>query len=267
MTSARIAVPAAPRAPPCPAPKAPDPQIRFPVEVERVVVDARAVDDGGRPLLGLESKDFRVKVDGKVVPLASAQWVAGSPPADEPMVVTPDEGPAPEDGVVLGRLIVFFFQKDFEPSRIGGLMRMEKMSLSLLDGLSPQDRVAVVTYDTHLKLRLDFTTDRERLRRVMGNVLRLGNDPILPPGDFPSLAAHFDRGRAQRAASPETALLVLADALLPLPGPKSLYGRPGHGRPDARSGRADSPGLRAACRTPLDAGVRVLPDDGRRHHC
>jgi len=240
-------------------PKAPEPQVRFPVEVERVVVDARAVDDGGQPLLGLGAKDFRVKVDGKVVPLASAQWVPGAPAADEPMVVTPDE-PAPEEGVVLGRLIVFFVQKDFEESRIGGLLRMQKMSLSLVAGLSPEDRVAVVSYDTHLKLWLDFTTDRDRLRRVMLSVLRLGNDPELPAGDFPSLAAHFDRERARRAATPETALLVLADALLPLPGPKTLVMVAwGMGRFDARSGTVDlDRDYGPARRTLVDARVSVF---------
>jgi VWFA-related protein len=229
------------------------------VAVERVVVDARAVDDSGQPLLGLSTGNFRVKVDGKVVPLESAQWVPGTPPADEPMVVYGDE-PASEESMVLGRLIVFFFQKDAEESRITGLLRMQKMSLSLLDGLAPEDRVAVVSYDSRLKLRLDLTTDRDRLRRVMGNVMQLGPAPLIPPGDFPSLAASFDRDRAEHAYSPETALLVLADALKPLPGPKTLVMVAwGMGRFDARSGRVDlDRDYEPARRTLVDARVSVF---------
>jgi VWFA-related protein len=221
------------------APPPPDPQIRFGerVDVERVVVDARVVDDKGQPLLGLEPRDFRLRVDGKTVALESAQWVSGGAAPPEAPVYSGDtagaDAPAPA-----GRLIVFFFQKDFEDSRLIGLLRMERMALSVLDDLAPEDRVAVVSFDSHLKLRLDFTADRETLRAVIGHAVLLGADPPLPRGPFPSLAATFDRARARRAASPETALLVLADALKPLPGPKTMvFVGWGMGRFDARGGR------------------------------
>jgi len=226
-----------------------DPQIRFRerVEVERVLVDARAVDDAGMPLPGLGPKDFRLKVDGKVVPLESAQWVAAAQKEPEPEPETPPEGATTETFVVTpepvegeaapGRLIVFFFQKDFEESRLAGLLRMQKTALTVIDNFAPGDRAAVVSFDHHLKLRLDFTSDRETLRHVIGNVIRLGDPPYISPGPPPSLAEHFDRARARKAASPETALLVLADALKELPGPKTLvFVGWGMGRFDARSG-------------------------------
>src|SRR5207245_624631 len=147
-----------------------DPQIRFRerVEVERVLVDARAVDDAGMPLPGLGPKDFRLKVDGKVVPLESAQWVAAAQKEPEPEPETPPEGATTETFVVTpepvegeaapGRLIVFFFQKDFEESRLAGLLRMQKTALTVIDNFAPGDRAAVVSFDHHLKLRLDFTS-------------------------------------------------------------------------------------------------------------
>lgn len=225
-----------------PDPPRPEPQIRFGerVDVERVVVDARAVDPVGMPLLGLEPKDFRLKVDGKVVPLESAQWVSGAGLGPEAPVYASGDAAGTEQASPPGRLIVFFFQKDFEASRLTGLMRMQRMALKVLDGLAPEDRVAVVSFDSHLKLRLDFTLDRETLREVVGNVIRLGPDRPLPPGRFPSLAAEFDRERARKAASPETALLVLADALKSLPGPKTLvFVGWGMGRFDARMGHVE----------------------------
>jgi len=227
------------------APPPPDPQIRFRerVEVERVLVDARAVDDAGMPLPGLGPKDFRLKVDGKPVPLESAQWVAAAEKEPE----TPPEGATTETFVVMpepvegetapGRLIVFFFQKDFDESRLAGLLRMQKTALTLIDNFAPGDRAAVVSFDHHLKLRLDFTSDRETLRHVIGNVILLGEPPYISAGPPPSLAEHFDRARARKAASPETALLVLADALKELSGPKTLvFVGWGMGRFDARSG-------------------------------
>ena len=224
-----------------------EPPIRFGerVEVERVLLEARAVDEAGMPLPGLGPGDFRLKIDGKVVPLESAYWVAAAQKEPEPeplpegattegMVVTPEpvEGEASP-----GRLIVFFFQKDFEESRLTGLLRMQKTALKVVDNLAPGDRAAVVSYDSHLKLRLDFTSDRETLRHVIGNVILLGEARYISPGPPPSLAEYFDRALARKAATPETALLVLADALKELPGPKTIvFVGWGMGRYDARSG-------------------------------
>ncbi|HEY2940848.1 MAG TPA: hypothetical protein VGN09_00305 [Vicinamibacteria bacterium] len=241
-----LAAATASAAPPPPSPS-PDPHIRFRerVEVERVLVDARVVDDAGMPLPGLGPQDFRLKVDGKPVPLESAQWVAAAQKEPEPE--TPPEGATTETFVVTpepvegetspGRLIVFMFQKDFEESRLTGLLRMQKTALTVIDNLAPGDRAAVVSFDHHLKLRLDFTSDRETLRHVIGKVVLLGDPPYISPGPPPSLAEHFDRARARKAGSPETALLVLADALKELPGPKTLvFVGWGMGRFDARSG-------------------------------
>jgi VWFA-related protein len=251
-------------------PQKADPQIRFRerVEVERVVVEARAVDDAGRPIAGLGPADFRLKVDGKVVPLESAYWVAAA--AREPEPEAPPEGATTEGFVVMpepvegepapGRLIVFFFQKDFDESRLAGLLRMQKTALSVVDDLAPGDRVAVVTYDSYLKLRLDFTSDREALRYVIGHAILLGEARYISPGPPPSLAEHFDRARAKKAASPETALLVLADALKELPGPKTLvFVGWGMGRFDARSGSVTlDHDYGPARRTLLEARVTVF---------
>jgi len=247
-----------------------DPQVRFRerVEVERVIVEARAVDDAGTPIAGLGPSDFRLKVDGKVVPLESAYWVAAAPKEPEPEA--PPEGATTETFVVTpepvegesapGRLIVFFFQKDFDESRLTGLLRMQKTALSVVDGLAPGDRVAVVVFDHHLKLRLDFTSDRETLRHVIGNAILLGDARYVPPNPPPSLAEHFDRERAKEAASPETALLVLADALKELPGPKTMvFVGWGMGRYDGRSGSVSlDPDYGPARRGLLEARVTVF---------
>jgi VWFA-related protein len=212
------------------APADADQDIRFreKVDVERVVIDARAVDGHGRPILGLAAANFEVKVDGKPVALESATWVTGTPAhefvaaVDGDAAATPPDGDVVVGGIPRGRLIVMFFQKDFDPSRVAGLLRMQSKAAKFLETLGPEDRVAVLSFDYHLKLWQDFTGDRERLRRVIKQSLFFGRFPSGQSVDPPSLAENFDFDAAKRAAEPETALLVTARALLPLRGPKSL---------------------------------------------
>ena len=209
---------------------------RFGVDVERVMVEARAVDGRGNPIRGLGATHFQVKVDGKPVSLESATWVTGSPPDG----FLPDVSMGAEDGVAdgvvdrlpagdvvvggvpPGRLIVMFFQKDFDSSRAPGLLRMQSKAARFLETLGPEDRVAVLSFDYHLKLWQDFTNDREKLKTAVRRTLFFGKFPSGQSGEAPSMAAEFDFEAAKRAAEPESALLVIARALRPVPGPKSL---------------------------------------------
>jgi VWFA-related protein len=117
---------------------------------------------------------------------------------------------------------VFFFQKDLESSRIVGLLQMLARARKLLDDLGEQDRVAIVSFDSHLKLWADFSADRERLRRVLDRSILFERVPLLSAEAEPSLVAHLAPGAGRRAASPESALLLLGEALRELPGSKSL---------------------------------------------
>jgi hypothetical protein len=101
-------------------------------------------------------------------------------------------------------------------------MRMCREAAKLLDTLSPGDRVAVLSFDSRLKLWTDFTDDRERLRHAVEKSILFHEHPALSEGPFPSMAAHFDREAARRAGTIEEGLLVTARALDPLPGSKSL---------------------------------------------
>jgi VWFA-related protein len=200
------------------------PDIRFgeQVDVERVVVDARAMDHAGKPILGLQPGDFRVRVDGQAVELESATWIG----EDAVAATAPAAAEAPPDvrppGLPAGRLIVFFFQKDLETSRVAGFLRMLREAERLVDELGPQDRVAVFSFDTHLKLWLDFTGDRERARQVLRHALIFEDRPLEMPAGDPAVGPHFDRGAAAEAASPEEALTVAGWALQGVAGSKTL---------------------------------------------
>jgi VWFA-related protein len=198
----------------------PEPHFLDHVEVDVVVVDARVVDGRGRPIPGLKEGDFRVKVDGHVVPLQSVTWVAEGTPADPAVASAALAAGLPEPPP--GRLVVLFFQKDFEPSRALGFLQMLRRASEMLDTLAPEDRVAVVSFDTRLNLWTDFTNDRARLRRVLDRSILSGHVPTLEAGTGPSLAGRFDPAAGRRVATPETALLRLGEALEDLPGNKSL---------------------------------------------
>lgn len=197
------------------------------ITVERIIVDARVTDDSGDPILNLTAKDFRVKVDGKPTVIESVVWIpetaayrdmaeAELPPVE---VNTGLNVPPPR-----GRLLVFLFQTDFarHPSRTGGQMKVLPYAEKLLESLDPEDRVAVFSYDSKLKFRLDFSGNVDEIMEACRRSLLIDEpqEPRVVPA--PSLSRSFNRDDARNATSPEAALTVLGNALRPIPGPKSL---------------------------------------------
>ena len=51
-----------------------------------------------------------------------------------------------------GRLVVFMIQKDLEPSRIVGLMRLLIDARPFFAAFTPRDRVAVLSFDSRLRI-------------------------------------------------------------------------------------------------------------------
>lgn len=183
----------------------------------------RVVDNAGRPVPDLGPEDFLVRVRGREVPVTAVDWVASGTttriraetlPLEEREPVPPAE---PE-----GKLVVFFVQADLNPTRISGQMRLRPYTRELLATLHPADRIAVVSYDSHLKLWLDFTADHEAVHKAVDRAQLFARPPVLPARETPSLAASFDLAEGRRVASPEKALEVTARALSRLPGEKTM---------------------------------------------
>ena len=195
------------------------------ITVTLSTVTVRVLDDLGRPVTGLRPEDFRVRVGRREVPVTAVDWFSSErqraapgplplPPAD----AAPATPPSP------GQLIVFFVQADLNPTRISGQLRLRPYTRDLLDRLPADDRVAVVSYDAHLKLWQDFTRDRAAVYAALDRAMlwtEEGEPKAVAAGEE-SLVAGFDRGAARRAASPEKALEVTARALAGLPGEKSI---------------------------------------------
>ena len=198
------------------------------INVERILVDARVTLGSGDPVLGLEKKDFKVRVDGKPAIVESVEWIPDNAEAraladiDKPLVnVDPKSLAIPEPA---GRLLVFFFQTDFarEDVRVRGQLKLNGFIDDFVDSLEPEDRVAVFSFDSHLKFRLDFT-DRKSFVKSASHEAIMTDEP--PPPQIvpsPSLAKRLDRKAMKDAANPEDALFLIGNALRPIPGPKSL---------------------------------------------
>ena len=206
------------------------PQVTERVEVARVVVDLHVVGEDGRPIRGLSATDLKVSVDGRPVKVDSLRWTTGAVAFGESLPLGGSQAiaPASTDGP-RGRLVLLFFQKDLEASRIEGLMLMLRQAEALLDGLAPDDRVAVASFEHHLELWCDFTMDRAAVRAILTrSILFAGRAGELASEDPPLLRRTFDRDAGRRASSMEQALAVVGAALDRLPGAKSVV-LVGHG--------------------------------------
>lgn len=201
-------------------------QMQEQITVERVLIDARVTDDRGEPITTLKPADFRVRIDGKPAKVESAEWIPETAVGRDLAAIdsgaevnTSLDQPAPR-----GRLLVFFYQTDFarNASRIGGQLAQIVGADDWLEWLEPEDRVAVFSFDSHLKFRLDFTSDQRHIKDAMEQSILIDEPPPPQVVPMPSLARRLDPQEMRKAATPDAALIIIANALRSIPGPKSL---------------------------------------------
>jgi VWFA-related protein len=232
------------------------------ITVALSTVTVRVVDALGNPVPDLGPGDFNVRVGGREIPVVAVDWNASDTLAPVPLTpLAPTPAPAAEvPAREPGQLVVFFVQADLNPTRISGQLRLRPYTRELLDRLHPADRVAVVSYDSHLKLWLDFTRDRDAVWAALDRAMVWSEEAAVAPAAGESLARGFDAAAARRAASPERALEVTARALIPLPGEKSLvylgWGLGRYSSDGVRMTPAYDPAVRALARA--RASVFVL---------
>jgi VWFA-related protein len=202
------------------------------ITVSRILLDVRVTDFNGNPIANLKPGDFDVKVGGKTASVESVTWVdevirtdeEESLPAGEAATEPMDDSSTRRLDDVPGRLIVVFIQTDFARNdvRVQGQMHFQKFAEDMIDALQPRDRVAVFSFDSHLKFRLDFTSDKSMVQAAMRDSM-LTNDPQWPrlvPN--PSLGSRLNPKDLRDAPDSETALIHVANALRPIDGPKTM---------------------------------------------
>lgn len=209
----------------------PQSSYREDVRVDRVIVDAYVTDERGDVISNLAAADFRLRVDGQSVPIESVDWVAvDQSEVDTPVPATPGISATPSFARTAktqlpppGRLLILFFQTDLaEPTRATGLLRIAYWARRFVETLRPTDRAAVASFDSHLKLRQDFTTDREKLIVAIHDAIRAGAEGPPEPHASPSLSRSFDYEAARLAVTPEKAIAIVARAAAPIIGAKSM---------------------------------------------
>ena len=194
------------------------------VDVARVIIDVRVVDDDGQPIRGLEPDDFEVRIDDEPVRVESAFWVGDGAGNDDssgaPIESTEITGFL--EPVDRGQLIVFVVQKSLEASRALGLLRLLMHSERLLAQVTPADRVAVLSFDSHLKIWLDFTDDLDRVGTVLADEIMFRRPAVLERQGELSLLKTLSQETGRRTWEFQEALRLLGEALEPLPGSKSV---------------------------------------------
>jgi VWFA-related protein len=252
------------------------------VEVSRILTEVRVVDDAGHPIADLGPGDFKVTIDGKRVEVDAISWIPTTREAAA-MVATPGRGEPPPVTIVEApepRLIVVLFQTDINLYRIKGVVRMAPQAAEFVRTLAPTDRVAFLTFESHLQLRSDFTVGHEELAKMITTTEILDATIEPPEPSTPRLSEYFNVDQARRAATMAEALEVVAQSLIPLPGPKTLVffgwgvGRYNRGHRITTPKYVTAVGALAAARTSvfsldittadyhtLEIGLRKLSDD------
>jgi VWFA-related protein len=237
------------------------------VDVASVLVDVRALDERGSAIVGLGPADFSVKIAGEIARVQSSAWIGGGPvPVSDAVSM-----PAPGDGAdrtaaIPGRLIVFLFQRSLARYHARGLIRILEQSRELVRGLGPPDRIAILTFDTSLKIWTDFTSDEAALDRILRRGLLFEKPPPVYVSPPPSLVDRLDPQTARRTYTIERAFELIARALDPLPGAKTIaffgHGMGQMGRRSSDSGdMSAAPGYDAARRALTAARATVFSLD------
>jgi VWFA-related protein len=207
------------------------------VDVTRILTEVRVADDAGYPIADLGPEDFRVKISGTRADVEAVTWIPATGEAAR-MVATRRRAVTPSGAVLAEpepRLIVVLFQTDINLYRIKGVVRMAPQAADFVRNLAPTDKVAFLTFESHLELRSDFTVDHEALAKMITTTEILDGTIEAPEPSSPRLGEYLNVRQASKAATMGCALELVAQALAPLPGPKSLIlfgwgiGRYNHG--------------------------------------
>ena len=136
--------------------------------VDLITVDVAAVDSKGRPVEDLKPGDFVVKVDGKTRPIVSAELLTierGKPAASvRPADALVSTNLMPRNA---RRIIVAVDQTLITP---GSIAPLQRTASAFIGRLTPDDYAAFVAFPEPGP-RVDFTTDKARVRQVLDSII------------------------------------------------------------------------------------------------
>src|SRR5579884_3628977 len=122
-----------------------DPAV-FKTDVALSRVDAQVLDREGHAVTGLQLRDFVLRVDGKVVPIRN--FASENKPIDILLLL------------------------DVSGSMQPHVQRIASAAQQALSVLADHDRIAVMVFDTHTRVRLPFTGSHQDVTRELNRLLR-----------------------------------------------------------------------------------------------
>ena len=253
-------------------------------ETEVVLVNVSVRDNDSNFVRDLKKEDFTISEDGKQQEIVSLDVentdsvvTAEAPPASSllgalraPNATTPsaEAPPISETDLKDRRLIILFF--DLSSMQPEEAERAAKSALDYVDKqMSPADIVSVVSLSNSLSVDLDFTADRESLRKVLQN-FDVGAGQGFELGDTGDTDATPDTGASFTADETEynifntdrrlQALRSIANSLSRVQQRKSLlYFSSGM----QRTGIENQSELRAAVNAAVRANLAIYSVDTR----
>lgn len=143
------------------------PTQRFRAGVDLITVDVAAVDSKGRPVVDLKPGEFVVKVDGKARSIVSAELIKverGKPATTRPVDALESTNQTPQNAQ---RIIIAVDQTLITP---GALAPLQRTASQFVDRLTPDDYAAFIAFPEPGP-RIDFTTDKARVRKSMEEIV------------------------------------------------------------------------------------------------
>lgn len=148
------------------------------IEVNTVNVEVSVTGKDGRPVTGLQRRDFELREDGKPVEIvnfdAVAHYAAAVPQAPgeaAPSPATDREAAVPEGFAEPASWVLYIDDAFIEPASRARVLG--QVGEFLTRQLAPGDQVMVATYDLGLRIRLPFTKDRGSLSWALDQVAHL----------------------------------------------------------------------------------------------
>ena len=157
----------------CSAPAAPQTAVQERASAIVIEIPVTVLGKDGRPLAGLEAKDFELYDDGKKQPINAVDVIDLSAPA-APAAGSPETAsaaaPAPIPAAARRLWLIVF---DTSYTSMAGLLRARQGARAFVtESMPPNDLVAVGTLsvDTGWKLLVNFTRDRSQLTAAIDSL-------------------------------------------------------------------------------------------------
>ena len=122
----------------------------------RLTLNVSAIGPDGKAIPGLTTDNFRLSMNGVALPVASVQTAGGARPTTSVLLLVDVSGSMQGDFIIQSRTALLEFVR----------------------GLDPTDPVAIMTFDSSVRLVQDFTADRAVLTRAINGLVPLGDTAL-----------------------------------------------------------------------------------------